>query len=66
MAGVVRVDTSGTTYSLVRMPFGWHQVPGLVQQLIGAMLSQLPDTQVVVVENVGDILFVGRDRGLTE
>ena len=44
MAGAVRVAAVGTTYALVRVPFGWHQAPGLVQHLIAAVLSELPDT----------------------
>ena len=46
----------------VRVPFGWHQAPGLVQHLIGALLFELRDTQVVIVQYLDDILFVGRDR----
>ena len=65
MAGAVRVATAGTTYALVRVPFGWHQAPGLVQHLIAAVLSELPDTQVVIVQYLDDILFVGWDRQVT-
>ena len=65
MAGAVRVATPGTTYALVRVPFGWHQAPGLVQHLIAAVLSQLSDTQVVIVHYLDDILFVGRDMLIT-
>ena len=65
MAGAVRVAVAGTTYALVRVPFGWHQAPGLVQHLMGALLSELPDTQVVFVQYLDDILFVGRDYLLT-
>ena len=65
MAGAVRVAAAGTTYALVRVPFGWHQAPGLVQHLIAAVLSELPDTQVVIVQYLDDILFVGRDRQVT-
>ena len=49
MASAARVAAAGTTYAVVRVPFGWHQAPGLVQHLIGAPLSELPDTQVVIV-----------------
>ena len=62
MAGGVRVAAAGTTYALVCVPFGWHQAPGLVQHLIAAVLSELPHTQVVIVQYLDDILFVGRDR----
>ena len=43
----------------------WHQAPGMGQHLIGALLSELPDTQVVIVQHLDDILFVGRGRLLT-
>ena len=36
--------------------------PKVRRHLIGAMLSELPDTQVVIVQYVDDILFVGWDR----
>ena len=61
MAGAVRVAAAGTTYALVRVPFGWHQARGLVQHLIAAVLSELPDTQVVIVQYLDDILLVGSD-----
>ena len=65
MAGAVRVAAVGTTYALVRVPFGWHQALGLVQHLIAAVLFELLDTQVVVVQYLGYIFFVGRDGQLT-
>ena len=65
MAGAVRVAAAGTTYALVRVPFGWHQVPGLVLHLIADVLSELPDTQMVIVRYLDNILFVGRDRLVT-
>ena len=65
MAGAVRVAAAGTKYALVRVPFGWHQALGVVQHLIAAVLSELPDTQVVVVQFLDDILFVGRDSQVT-
>ena len=65
MAWAVRVAAAGTTYALVRVSFGWHQAPGLVQHLIVAILSQLRDTQVVIIQYLDDILFVGRDRLLS-
>ena len=48
MVGAVRVAVAGTTYALVHVPFGWHRALGRVQHLIGVVLSQLPNTQVVV------------------
>ena len=65
MAGAVRVAAAGTTYAVVCVLFGWHQAPGLVQHLIAALVSNLPDAQVVVVQYLDDILFVGRNRLLT-
>ena len=56
---------AGTTYALVRVPFGWHQAPGLVLHLIADVLCGLPDTQMVIVQYLDDILFVGRDRLVT-
>ena len=57
MARAVRVAAAGTTYALVRVPLGWHQARGLVQHLIAAVLSELRDTQVVIVQYLDDILF---------
>ena len=65
MASAVRVAAAGNTYAVVCVPFGWHQAPSLVQHLIGALLSELPDTQVAIVQYPDDIFFVGRDRPLT-
>ena len=65
MVGAVRVAAASTTYALVRILFGWHQAPGLVQHLIGAVLCELDDTQVIIVQHLDDILFVGQDRLLT-
>ena len=65
MAGAVGVAAAGTTYAFMRVPFGWHQAPGPVPHLIGALLSQLHDTQAVIVQYLDGILFVGRDRLLT-
>ena len=36
-----------------------------MQHLIGALLSELLDPQVVIVQPLDDILFVGQDRLLT-
>ena len=36
-----------------------------MQHLIAAVLSELPDTLVVIVQYLDDILFVGRDRQVT-
>ena len=65
MGGAVRVAAASTTYALVRVPFGWHRALGLVQHLIGALLFELLDTQVVIVQYLDDILFVGQNRLLT-
>ena len=60
-----RVAVAGTTYALVRVMFGWHQAPSLEQHLITVLLSDLPGTQVVAVQYLDDILFVGRNQLLT-
>ena len=65
MAGAVRLAAAGTTYAPVRVPSGWHQARGLLQHLIAAMLSELLDTQVIIVQYLDDILFVGPDRSIT-
>ena len=65
MARAVCLAAAGTTYALVRVPFAWHQARGLLQHLISAMLSELLDTQVVIVQYLDDILFVGPDRLIT-
>ena len=57
MGVAVRVAVSPATYALVLVPSDWHQPPGLVHQLIGALLSELPDTQVIIV--TGCNLFSG-------
>ena len=53
MVVAVRLAAVCTTYALVRVPFGWHQTPGLVQHLNAALLSELPDTQVVIDKGFG-------------
>ena len=60
-AGAGRVAAVGSTYALVHVPFGWHQVSGL----FGAMLPEHAATQVVTVQYPNHILFVGCDRLLT-
>ena len=57
MAGAVRVAAASTTYVLVRVPFGWHQAPSLVQHVIGAILFELLDTPVVAVQYLDNMLF---------
>ena len=64
MAWAVRIAAAGTTHFLVHVPFGWYQAPGLVQHVIVAVLFELPNTQVVIVQYLYDILFVGRDRSI--
>ena len=49
----------------MRVPFGWHRALDLVQHLNGALLFELPDAHVVIVQYVDDMLFVDRDRLLT-
>ena len=63
LASTIRVAAQGRTYAFLRVPFGWHQAPGLVQALISDLLGDLGRGGVVVVQYLDDILFVGHDPG---
>ena len=63
LANTIRVAAQGHTYAFLRVPFGWHQAPGLVQALISDLLRDLGKGGVVVVQYLDDILFVGYDPG---
>ena len=41
LANTIRVAAQGHTYAFLRVPFGWHQAPGLVQALISDLLGDL-------------------------
>ena len=58
----VRIGAGGDRYCIVRVPFGWHQAPGLVQHLISRVLATVPSDTVVVIQYLDDILFVSHDR----
>ena len=62
LANTIRV-AQGHTYAFLRVPFGWHQAPGLVQALISDLLGDLGRGGLVVVQYLDDILFVGHDPG---
>ena len=53
-------------YAIVRVPFGWHQAPGLVQHLIDRVPSSLPPTAVLILQYLDDILFVGPHRDVQD
>ena len=53
----------GHTYAFLRVLFGWHQAPGLIEALISDLLRDLGRGGVVVVQYLDDILFVGHDPG---
>ena len=62
LANTIRVAAQGHTYAFLRVLFGWHQAPGLVQALISDLLGDLgTGGGVVVVQYLDDILFVGHD-----
>ena len=63
LANTIRVAAQGHTYAFLRVPFGWHRAPGLVQALISDLLGDLGRGVVVVVQYLDDILFVGHDPG---
>ena len=58
----IHVGVQGTTVAVVRVPFGWHQAPGLVQHLVASAIAKVPVGMVVVVQYLDDILFLGRDK----
>ena len=59
LVNCIRVAASTDRYAIVRVPFGWHEAPGLVQHLIDRVLSSLPPTAVLIIQYLDDILFVG-------
>ena len=46
----------------MRVPFGWHQAPGLVQHLIATVIAHVDPGGVVVVQYLDDILVVGKHK----
>ena len=50
LTNTIRVAAQGHTYAFLRVPFGWHQAPGLVQALISDLLKDLGRGGVVVVQ----------------
>ena len=59
MLNCIRVAAATDRYAFVRVPFGWHQAPGLVQHLIARVLETLPPSSVLIIQYLDDILFVG-------
>ena len=58
----MRVGVGDRSFAIVRVPFGWHQAPGLVQHLIATVIAHVDPGGVVVVQYVDDILVVGRQK----
>ena len=50
------------SFAIVRVPFGWHQAPGLVQHLIATVIAHVDPGSVVVVQYLDDIVVVGRQK----
>ena len=48
--------------AVVRVLFGGHQAPGLVQHLVAPAIAKVPPGAVIVVQSLDDILFLGRDK----
>ena len=59
LVNCIQVAAGSDRYAIVRVPFGWHQAPGLVQHLIDRVLSSLPPSAVLIIRYLDDILFVG-------
>ena len=49
-SGPSGIGVQGTTVAVVRVPFGWHQAPGLVQHLVASAITKVPPGAVIVVQ----------------
>ena len=58
----IRVGVGNRSFAIVRVPFGWHQAPGLVQHLIATRIAHVDPGGVVVVQYPDDILVVGKQK----
>ena len=58
----MRVGVGDRSFAIVRVPFGWHQAPGLVQHLIATVIAHVDPGGVVVVQYLDDILMVGKQK----
>ena len=62
----IRVGVGSRSFAIVRVPFrvpfSWHQVPGLVQHLITTAIAHVDPGTVVVVLYLDDILCVGKNK----
>ena len=58
----IRVGVGDSSFAIVRVPFGWHQAPGLVQHLIATVIAHVDRGGVVVVQCLDDILVVGKQK----
>ena len=60
----IRVADGTNRSAAVRVLFGWHQAPGLVEHLIDRVMSFLPRTAVLIIQYSNHILFVGPRPGV--
>ena len=58
----IRVAAGSARYAIIRVPFGWHQAPSLVQHLISRVLNSIDPKSIVIIQFLDDILFVGSAR----
>ena len=58
MQKIIRVAAGSTKYAIVRIPFGWHQAPGLVQHLVARVLSAIEPEPTLIIQYLDDLLFV--------
>ena len=58
----IREGVGDRSFAIVRVPFAWHQAPGLVQHLIATVIAHVDPEGVVVVQYLDDILVVGKQK----
>jgi hypothetical protein len=56
----LRIAAGPDKYAIVRVPFGWHQAPGLVQHLISRILDVVDTDSILLIQYLDDILVVGK------
>ena len=58
----IHIGAGSYTYAILRVMFGWHQAPGLVQHLIATLLQHVDKEAVIVIQYLADILCVSHYR----
>ena len=58
----IRAGVGNKSFAIVRVPFAWHQAPGLVQHLIATVIAHVDPGGVVVVQNLDNNLVVGKHK----